>query len=365
MTRFTTIWHMLALTALLAGAALGAGHCPNGHPVEAAWTFCATCGVRLVKAPVSTQPVALATGPGVVSHVKLVSDKVPDVSSLDAWKKSFIRDGMTDEEKALAVWDSVVKFRHQDAPPREWLQGDQCVHDPIKTFNVYGYGMCCCAASNIEGLARAVGLQARGRSINRHNVAEVFFDGGWHMLDASLINYFRKDDGKIASVEELIAAVKGWLAEHPDYRGNEAKLYDFMRADGWTGWKKGPVLLADNPFYGADGWLPAKTHGWASTMQEYDGSTLFEYECPHSMGYQVNIQLRPGERLVRNWFNKGLNVNMNGGEEPGCLNTTTALTANVLGEGLLTPPLPGPTGLQSPLRPSGQAFRGGRRPAPS
>ena len=39
--------------------------------------------------------------------------------------------------------------------------------------------------------------------------------------------------------------------------------------------------------------------------------------------------------------------------------------ADVLGEGLLTPPLPGPTGLQSPLRPSGQAFRGGRRPAPS
>ncbi|NCO39615.1 MAG: hypothetical protein GW911_18330 [Armatimonadetes bacterium] len=38
---------------------------------------------------------------------------------------------------------------------------------------------------------------------------------------------------------------------------------------------------------------------------------------------------------------------------------------HVLGEGLLTPPLPGPTGLQSPLRPSGQAFRGGRRPAPS
>jgi len=47
------------------------------------------------------------------------------------------------------------------------------------------------------------------------------------------------------------------------------------------------------------------------------------------------------------------------------ISTTTVLSANVLGEGLLTPPLPGPTGLQSPLRPSGQAFRGGRRPAPS
>jgi hypothetical protein len=28
------------------------------------------------------------------------------------------------------------------------------------------------------------------------------------MLDASLINYFRKPDGKIASVDEIIAEVK-------------------------------------------------------------------------------------------------------------------------------------------------------------
>jgi hypothetical protein len=45
---------------------------------------------------------------GVVSHVKVISNHVEDVSSLEAWKKSFIKDGMTDEEKALAVWKSVV-----------------------------------------------------------------------------------------------------------------------------------------------------------------------------------------------------------------------------------------------------------------
>jgi hypothetical protein len=32
-------------------------------------------------------------------------------------------------------------------------------------------------------------------------------------------------------------------------------------------------------------------------MQEYDGSTLFLYECGYSMGYELNIQLRPGERI--------------------------------------------------------------------
>src|SRR2546430_7960619 len=46
--------------------------------------------------------------PGVVSFVKVVSDKVPDVSSLEAWKSSFIKDGMSDQEKALTVWKTVA-----------------------------------------------------------------------------------------------------------------------------------------------------------------------------------------------------------------------------------------------------------------
>jgi hypothetical protein len=45
---------------------------------------------------------------GVVCHVQVVSDKVPDVSSMEAWKRAFIKDGMTDQEKALAAWRTTV-----------------------------------------------------------------------------------------------------------------------------------------------------------------------------------------------------------------------------------------------------------------
>jgi len=256
---------------------------------------------------------------GVVCNIKVVSDKVQDVSSLEAWQRSFIKPDMSDEEKALAIWRSVVMFRHQDSPPKELLEGDGCVHDPIKVFNVYGYNMCCCAASNIAALARFIGLPARIWTIRAHVVPEVQWDGEWHMLDASLINYFRKPNGKIASVDEIIAEVKAWYDAHPEYRNNEAKLRELHRQDGWTGWKRGPALLANCPFYGSDGWLPAKTHGWYSTMLEYDGSVKFLYEPGYSLGYRVNNQLRPGERLVLNWFNKGFHVNMRDGEEPGCL----------------------------------------------
>ncbi len=122
-----------------------------------------------------------AEGPpvGIVSHVKVLSDKVEDVSSLDAWRRSFIRDGMTDRDKALAAWESVVRFQHQDSPPVEFLQLENAVLDAIKMFNVYGYSMCGNAASHVQSLARAAGLEARGWTIQAHVVPEVSWGGKW------------------------------------------------------------------------------------------------------------------------------------------------------------------------------------------
>lgn len=279
-------------------------------------------GLRITAGPNDTvivtkgAPQSSAGKLGIVSYVKVVSDKIEDVSSLEAWKKSFIKDGMSDEEKALAVWNSVVKFRQQSSPPNEYIQGN--VHDPIKTFNVYGYGMCCCASSNIEALSRYIGLKAQGRGINRHSVPEVFWDNSWHLLDASLITYFPKPDKKIASVDEIIASINAWFEKNPGFKGDDKKLMAFMRAQGW---KKGPEVLANCPYYGENGWLPAATHGWYSTLSEYDGSNKFEYEYGYSQGYQVNVQLREGERLTRNWFNKGLHVNQLEGDDGAPINS--------------------------------------------
>src|SRR5436190_18020248 len=99
---------------------------------------------------------------GVVCNVKVVSDKVPDISSMDAWKKSFLKKGMTDRDKALAAWRSTVAFQHQDVPPREHLQNETVVQDPIKIFNVYGYSFCSVACCDVAALARYAGLKVRG-----------------------------------------------------------------------------------------------------------------------------------------------------------------------------------------------------------
>jgi hypothetical protein len=172
-------------------------------------------------------------------------------------------------------------------------------------------------------MARYVGLPARGWGINAHSVPEIFYDNQWHMLDASMCNYFLRPDGQIAGVAEICEAVQSWLKDHPGLKGNPEKLTEFQRADGWTGWKRGPVLIAGSPLLAADGWWPARTHGWYSTMQEFDGSggTPFPFEYGYSQGYEVNLQLRRGERITRHWFNRGLHVNGVGqdGDDPGCL----------------------------------------------
>ena len=277
----------------------------------------AACGVLVGMGIVgAARGAAPAGGVGVVSHVKVVSDKVEDVSSLAAWKRAFIKEGMTDEQKAMAVWETVVKFRHQDQPANEFLEAEGHPHDPIKVFNVYGYGQCCCASAHVEALARYAGLEARGWAIINHSVPEVKWGDKWHMLDASLVTYFPQADGHLAGVEEITKGVSEWLAANPAIKGDDATLRQFM---GRGGWRKGPAVLAGSPFYDDNGWLPAATHGWYATMQEYaNPAKTFLYEYGTAVGYEQNVQLRKGERLVRNWSNAGQQVNALEGGGPGC-----------------------------------------------
>jgi hypothetical protein len=265
---------------------------------------------------------APAGAPGIVSHVTVLSDKVEDVSSLEAWKQAFITPGMSDEQKAEAIWRTVVMFRHQEVPPNEFLDGEGHPHDPIKDFNVYGYGQCCCASANVEALARYAGLETRGWGITGHSVPEIKIGGNWCMFDASLINYFKKPDGSVAGVEEVGKNITDWYAAHPEFKGNSDKLLKYMRHDGW---KNGPELVAGGTGYDDNGWLPAATHGWYSSMSEFGNPAKnFVYEYGSAVGYQVNIQLRPGEKLVRNWSNKGLHVNMLEGKSLGVLTESPA-----------------------------------------
>jgi hypothetical protein len=296
----------------------------------------------LVAAPLvwASEPTSADGDAGTVCHIKVLSNRVPDVSSLEAWKKAFIKDGMSDQEKALAVWKSVAAFQYQDAPaPVEFIHHEDGMYDPIKMFNVYGYGICCYASAHVEALGRYVGLGARGWGINCHSVCELQFDNTWHLIDSSLVTYFPKEDGKLASVQEMTDGINEWYKQNPSLmngkHGDDAKLRKFQREDNDTAWKtKGPAVISRSPTYDKIGWWPAGSHGWYSTMQEYDGTgggaggKSFIYEYGASLGYELNLQLRKGEKIVRNWGNKGLHVQMDssGGAAPESIKNTGFFT---------------------------------------
>ncbi len=265
---------------------------------------CLLAGAALLTAAEKPPPL-------VVSNVKVLSDRVEDVSSLEAWESSFTARAASDEARGLTVWHSIVKFVLNGWPPMEYLQNKDMVVDPIKIMNVYGYTFCGPHAAVSIALARQAGLEARGWALKGHIVPEIAWNGRWHMLDSSLVNYFPAGDGSPAGVLEIAQAVGKWLGDHPGYSGDAARLMAFQKEEGNRGWRRGPPLVAGSPFLDENGWYPARTHGWAATMQEYDGiDPAGSYEMPYSLGYRVNNRLRPGERLTFNWSNKGLHVNM-------------------------------------------------------
>jgi hypothetical protein len=261
----------------------------------------------------------------VVSHVNVVSDKSEDISTLDAWRKTYIKDGMSDHDKALAILNTLIRYRHQSNPPSELLSHEGHPHDPLKTAHVYGYNQCCCVSGETMALARFLGYPARGRILNAHSVAEIQYGGAWHLVDGSVMNSFTKPDGSLASVDEIHDAIMKWYEQHPDMldeKGlpDDKKLRAFARNKGW---KKGPPLLAGaDQYYTDDGTNTAGHHGWHSTMQEYfwkDGVTSKDlgavYEYASALGHELNVQLRPGERITRNWSSRGIEFTNSAGKD--------------------------------------------------
>src|SRR5204862_8171174 len=101
-----------------------ADHFPPGrrsHPIRRPpimrWLACPLAAAAVVLPARADDRPAGSAPVGVVCGVQVLSDKVPDVSIMEAWKRSYIKDGMSDQVKPLPVWRTVVAPSHQDAPP--------------------------------------------------------------------------------------------------------------------------------------------------------------------------------------------------------------------------------------------------------
>src|SRR5262249_36533125 len=82
--------------------------------------------------PVLSQSPADHTRGARINNLKVLSDRVDDVTTAENILKSFVKPGTTDEQRAKALWTAAVRYRHQTAPPNEYLSDEWETHDPVK-----------------------------------------------------------------------------------------------------------------------------------------------------------------------------------------------------------------------------------------
>ncbi|MCX7047201.1 MAG: hypothetical protein NTX50_17145 [Candidatus Sumerlaeota bacterium] len=132
---------------------------------------------------------------------KLAIKGWPDLSSAQGMLGSILTPGMTEEQKAIAIWRFLVDWRYHYYP----ADGGDEMHDPVKFINIYGYGFCDDSANNFAVLCGEAGIRARVWGLNGHVVGEAFYGGAWHMFDPDHQVYYRMPAGHVAGVEELAA----------------------------------------------------------------------------------------------------------------------------------------------------------------
>ncbi|OGJ97435.1 MAG: hypothetical protein A2487_14845 [Candidatus Raymondbacteria bacterium RifOxyC12_full_50_8] len=58
-----------------------------------------------------------------------------------------------------------------------------CVSDPVKLFNVFGFGFCAPTSANEVNYYQLLGHEGRKLSLPGHHVCDTYYNGGWHYFD--------------------------------------------------------------------------------------------------------------------------------------------------------------------------------------
>lgn len=83
------------------------------------------------------------------------------------------------------------------------LSQERDPHEPMRGFRVYGWGYCDDFAAIFANLCSASGYPSRVWGLSGHVVAEVFYDGGWHLFDPTAVRYLENESGIVLSYEAI------------------------------------------------------------------------------------------------------------------------------------------------------------------
>ena len=192
----------------------------------------------------------------------VTTDRTVDCSSYETILAGLIRPGMTDEQKAIALYDFYRRrvYHYMNMPESR---------NPVKCINVLGNTLCGSQATCMKGLLTAAGIKARVVSHPGHTFYEAFYGGKWHGFDTMCHFYVftRGKDRNVASFAEL-------------------------NAD--------PSLIADAVKEGraCPGMCPCgdKPMSFAAKVR------VLDYQPQKSDWSVKDYTLRPGEEIVRSWW---------------------------------------------------------------
>jgi hypothetical protein len=181
--------------------------------------------------------------------------------TLDEIVAAAVKPGMTDREKAFALWFQEIRHRYHGA-------GDNAeLGDPVKVFNVYGHNTCGNDSICLAGLWRRAGLKVTPARVVGHCVSQAFFDGRWNLFDGDMHSmYLLRDNQTVACEQDLV------------------RDHDLIKRSHTQG-----ILNPDK----------RANDEWESSIYVFEGPPAGERNCPQ--GTSMNMVLRPGEALTWRW----------------------------------------------------------------
>lgn len=119
--------------------------------------------------------------------------------NVDEIVNSALVPGMTDAEKAFALWFQEIRHRHHAGGDNNELG------DPVKVFNIYGYNTCGNDSISLATLWRKAGLKAAPARALGHCISQAFHDNAWHFYDGDLHSvYLLRDNQTVAGEQDIV-----------------------------------------------------------------------------------------------------------------------------------------------------------------
>jgi hypothetical protein len=181
--------------------------------------------------------------------------------TIDEIVNAAVKPGMSDKEKAFALWWQEIQFRYHFPGDNDEL----C--DPVKIFNVYGHNTCGNDSISLAGLWHRAGLKAAPCRAVGHCISQVFYDGRWHVHDGDMHSiYLLRDNETVAGEQDVM------------------RDHDLIKRTHTHGIMQPEDRAGDEH---------------EASLYVFEGAVNGERHCPENTS--MNFTLRPGEALTWRW----------------------------------------------------------------